>query len=128
MKRIFFFIFMLICISKADAQILKELKSSTPERRALLFSKEIKKHLELNEKQFKQVLEINQMHAFGIIPVIESKKNKIAKLKKIKALDRQRDEKLKYIFTQEQQLVYKNKKRTFIKTVRDSLNTSPGHI
>ena len=118
MKAFLLSLFLCSIAIQANSQVLKELANSTPETRAMLFSSEILKTINLDEKQTKELKEINLIHAKSIIPILSEKSNRIAKLKKIKALDKKRDTLLASIFNQEQLVTYQIRKKELIQRVR----------
>lgn len=103
---------------KIEAQVFKELESSTPKERATLFSKQVANHLMLTEQQYKSIAEINLAYALKIAPIAEGKGNKLGKLTKIKSLDKQRDKEIANILTPAQLDSYLSQKKVFVKNVR----------
>jgi len=124
MKKLFLLIFITIfSLSATHAQILKELEASTPKERATLFSNEITQNLMLTKTQSNLISAINLDHALKVVSILNTDNNKLKKLKKIKALDKLRDEKLVMIFTEEQTLLYKKHKKEYIKHTRQQLKS-----
>ncbi len=121
MKRIAVLLLFLLSTCFIQAQILKELQNSTPQERASLFSKEISQKLTINTQQFEQISKINLEHAFNVVLIIEGSQNKIVKLKKIKNLDKKRDQYLAAIFKDIQLNKYLKHKKELIKNTRNKL-------
>ncbi|WP_449399009.1 hypothetical protein [Chryseobacterium wanjuense] len=84
----------------------KKLKDSTPEQRAKMQTEWMKTKLALNTTQIQQVYALNLQYAQKNDPVIQSNEGKLAKFKKLKALQKEKSDALSQILDEGQYKKY----------------------
>lgn len=88
--------FLCMAFTSLSAQT-KKLKDSTPEQRAKMQTEWMKTKLALNTTQVQQVYALNLQYAQKNDPVIQSNEGKLAKFKKLKALQKEKSDALSQI-------------------------------
>jgi len=81
---------------------LKDLKNSTPQRRAEFQTKMMESKLGLDEAQVKKVSVINLKYAEKFQPIIKSKDDQTTKIKQVTTLQGQKDRELQAVFNKQQ--------------------------
>lgn len=90
----------------AIAQNATGLTDKTPEERAQFQTNLMKSKLNLDSGQVTQLQAINLKYALKTDPIIKSDAGKFSRFRQIKALQKEKDEELKKIFTAEQYKQY----------------------
>lgn len=93
--------FMIMAFTHLTAQS-KSLKDSTPEQRAKMQTEWMKTKLALNSSQTRQVYDLNLQYAKKNEPILQSNEGKMAKFKKLKAIQQEKSFVLSKILTDEQ--------------------------
>ncbi len=78
----------------------------TPEERAKFQTEWMSRKLDLNETQLSQVEAINLKYAQKNEPVLKSNERKVAKLKKLKSIQNEKDSELKSVLSADQYKTY----------------------
>jgi hypothetical protein len=94
-------VFMLVA-QLATAQDVSAIQHKTPEERAQMQTKIMKSKLSLDSLQATKVQAINLKYALKTDPILKSDAGKFKKLKKIKALQEEKDDELKQVLTADQ--------------------------
>ena len=81
-------------------------QNSTPEQRAKIQNDLMKSKLQLTTDQYQKVSVLNLEYAKKIQPIIASDASKLTKVRKAKSILKEKDEKLKIIFTAAQYKLY----------------------
>lgn len=97
----------------------KSLKDSTPEQRAKMQTEWMKTKLALNSTQIKQVYDLNLEYARKNDPVLKSNDSKLAKFKKLKALQKEKSSFLSKVLNEEQYKKYQEIKDQLIQNFKN---------
>lgn len=103
----------------ASAQKKSALQNSTPEQRAKMQTDWMKTKLNLSSGQTEQVQAVNLQYAQKNAPVLQSDDNKLAKFKKLKASQKEKDEALSKILDAGQFKKYQEMKEEMLKTLKE---------
>jgi len=97
----------------------KSLKDSTPEQRAKMQTEWMKTKLALNSSQTRQVYDLNLQYAKKNDPILQSNEGKMAKFKKLKAIQQEKSSVLSKILTDEQFKKYQEMKDQMIQNFKN---------
>lgn len=97
----------------------KSLKDSTPEQRAKMQTEWMKTKLALNSSQTRQVYDLNLQYAKKNDPILQSNEGKMAKFKKLKAIQQEKSSILSKILTDEQFKKYQEIKDQMIQNFKN---------
>lgn len=97
----------------------KSLKDSTPEQRAKMQTEWMKTKLALNSSQIRQVYDLNLQYAKKNDPILQSNEGKMAKFKKLKAIQQEKSSVLSKILTDEQFKKYQEIKDQMIQNFKN---------
>ncbi|WP_294221079.1 hypothetical protein [uncultured Chryseobacterium sp.] len=97
----------------------KSMQDSTPEPRAKIQTEWMKTTLGLNSSQATQAYNLNLLYAQKNEPVLKSSEGKLAKLKKMRPLQKEKDVALSKILNTEQYKKYQELKDQLIKKLKD---------
>lgn len=97
----------------------KSLKDSTPEQRAKMQTEWMKTKLALNSSQIRQVYDLNLQYAKKNEPILQSNEGKMAKFKKLKAIQQEKSSVLSKILTDEQFEKYQEMKDQMIQNFKN---------
>lgn len=97
----------------------KSLKDSTPEQRAKMQTEWMKTKLALNSSQTRQVYDLNLQYAKKNDPILQSNEGKMAKFKKLKAIQQEKSSVLSKILTDEQFKKYQEIKDQMIQNFKN---------
>lgn len=103
----------------ASAQKKSALQNSTPEQRAKMQTDWMKTKLNLSSGQTEQVQALNLQYAQKNAPVLQSDDSKLAKFKKLKASQKEKDEALSKILDAGQFKKYQEMKEEMLKTLKE---------
>lgn len=97
----------------------KSLKDSTPEQRAKMQTEWMKTKLALNSTQIQQVYDLNLEYARKNDPILQSNEGKLAKFKKLKALQKEKSSVLSKILNEEQYKRYQEIKDQLVQNFKN---------
>ncbi|WP_042721761.1 hypothetical protein [Flavobacterium sp. B17] len=97
----------------------KSLKDSTPEQRAKMQTEWMKTKLALNSTQIQQVYDLNLEYARKNDPILQSNDGKLAKFKKLKALQKEKSSVLSKILNEEQYKKYQEIKDQLVQNFKN---------
>ena len=97
----------------------KKLKDTTPEQRAKMQTEWMTSKLALNTKQVEQVSALNLQYAQKNDPILQSNEGKLAKFKKLKALQNEKSNALSQILDAGQYKKYEEIKDQMIQTLKE---------
>jgi anion-transporting ArsA/GET3 family ATPase len=100
----------------------QKLKDMTPQQRADYQSGLMKTKLKLDTQQMVKVRAVNIKYALKFQPIIKSDDNRFSRLKQAMALQSQKDDELKSIFTDAQFKQYKEFESEMRKKMQDKMN------
>lgn len=119
-KQLFFFAFFWTWISfiPLSAQ-QRSLQDSTPEQRAKMQTEWMKTKLGLNSSQVTKAYALNFLYAQKNEPILKSSEGKLAKFKKLRPLQKEKDLALGKILNTEQYKKYQELKDQLIQNLKD---------
>lgn len=97
----------------------KRLKDSTPEQRAKMQTEWMKTKLALNSTQTQQVYDLNLEYARKNDPILQSNDGKLAKFKKLKALQKEKSSVLSKVLNEEQYKKYQEIKDQLVQNFKN---------
>lgn len=97
----------------------KSLKDSTPEQRAKMQTEWMKTKLALNSTQIQQVYDLNLEYARKNDPILQSNDGKLAKFKKLKALQKEKSSVLSKVLNEEQYKKYQEIKDQLVQNFKN---------
>lgn len=97
----------------------KSLKNSTPEQRAKMQTEWMKTKLALNSTQIQQVYDLNLEYARKNDPILQSNEGKLAKFKKLKALQKEKSSVLSKVLNDEQYKKYQELKDQLVQNFKN---------
>jgi hypothetical protein len=86
----------------ANAQTMPDIKNATPQQRAQFQTGMMKSKLNLNADQLKKVEDINLKYAEKFQPLIQGTDSRFSKMRKVKALQKEKDDELQKVFNADQ--------------------------
>jgi hypothetical protein len=96
----------------------KKIKQTTPEQRAKMMTEWMTSKLALNTKQVEQVSALNLQYAQKNDPIIQSNEGKLAKFKKMKALQNEKSNAMSQILDAGQYKKYQEAKDQMIQNIK----------
>jgi hypothetical protein len=96
---------LLLCAVTAFAQ-MDELRNTTPMQRAMLETAFMKKKLNLEQAQMKQVMDINLKYAQKMEPILKENGRKLKKMTQATAINEAKDNELQSVLSPEQYQAY----------------------
>lgn len=97
----------------------KSLKDSTPEQRAKMQTEWMKTKLALHSTQIQQVYDLNLEYARKNDPILLSNDGKLAKFKKLKALQKEKSSVLSKVLNEEQYKKYEEIKDQLVQNFKN---------
>ncbi|WP_346984375.1 hypothetical protein [Chryseobacterium sp. POE27] len=97
----------------------KSLKDSTPEQRAKMQTEWMKTKLALNSTQIQQVYDLNLEYARKNDPILQGNDGKLAKFKKLKALQKEKSSVLSKVLNEEQYKKYQEIKDQLVQNFKN---------
>ncbi|WP_343521959.1 hypothetical protein [Pedobacter sp.] len=111
-------VFLCLTFTQGRAQVNK-LKDSTPEQRARMLTEWMTSQLALNASQVQQVSALNLQYARKNDPILQSTESKLAKFKKLAALQKEKSKALSQILDAGQYQKYQEIKGQLIQNIKE---------
>ncbi|GGH03474.1 hypothetical protein [Pedobacter zeae] len=111
-------VFLCLAFTQVRAQVNK-LKDSTPEQRARMLTEWMTSQLTLNASQVQQVSALNLQYARKNDPILQSTESKLAKFKKLAALQKEKSKALSQILDAGQYQKYQEIKGQLIQNIKE---------
>jgi len=115
---LFVAVFLCLTFTQVRAQVNK-LKDSTPEQRARMLTEWMTTKLTLNATQVEQVSALNLQYAVKNDPILQSNESKLAKFKKLAALQKEKSKALSQILDAGQYKKYQEIKGQMIQNIKE---------